>query len=104
MIIHNTSFHMEASLAADFLAWARRRYIPAFLSHGSTACPLLTRVEATPDPSAAAFCFQFTAAGPAEAAAWHDSAEASRLRLMLQDRMGQKLVMFSTTMEILPLK
>lgn len=104
MILLNTSFHMHTSVESDFLEWAKTRYTIALEQHGGMGRPTLAKMLVRVDPDTVSYCFQMTAPSEEEAASWHDSDEASRLRDELTRRFGERIVHFTTYMEIQPLR
>ena len=104
MVLLNTSFHMHRSVEKDFLHWIRTAYAPALESHGGMGYPTFARIDTTADEeTTVGYCFQMTADSAELASRWHDSQEAAALRDRLTRACGEKLVYFTTCMEIIAL-
>lgn len=95
---------MHKSVENEFLDWIRTRYSTALKQHGGMGHPTLARMLVQPDPDTVSYCFQMTAPDIAAAESWHDGNEASELRAGLTRQFGDRLVHFTTYMDILPLQ
>lgn len=97
--ILNTSFHMEASIAGEFLDWAKNDYINAALEHEHFSNPVVARIMTETEPGVVGYAVHLETDNLDAASRWHD-AEASELKGILSRRFGQRIVFFSTFMEV----
>lgn len=104
MTLLNTSFHMHTSVEKEFLDWVRNRYNAALGRHGGMGEPTLARMLVETAPDTVSYCFQMKAPDIAAAEAWHEGSVASELRAELTRRFGERIVHFTTYMDIQPLQ
>jgi len=97
MFVVNTSFHLLASISAEFVQWVRECYLPSAQAVGK---PLFLKILTDMSPETAAYCVQLEVDNLEAAMTWHDG-EGSRLRASLTERFGERAVYFTTCMEIL---
>lgn len=99
----NTTFYVHSSVQTDFLEWVRGTYIPAALDSGLFRSPQLMLVEHQVEPDALTYAVQFMTHDTASARLWHDEGNGASLRRDAMERYPQKLLFFSSFMEVLPL-
>ncbi|MDE6809338.1 MAG: DUF4286 family protein [Muribaculaceae bacterium] len=97
--ILNTSFHMEASIAQAFIEWTKNDYIKAALEQSHFSNPVIARIMTETEPGVVGYAVHLETDNLAAASRWHD-AEASELKGVLSRRFGQRIVFFSTFMEV----
>ena len=97
--ILNTSFHMEAAITESFLDWVRNDYIKAALSCPYFTNPVVARILTETEPGVAGYAVHLETDNLEAASNWHDL-EASELKAILSRRFGQRIVFFSTFMEV----
>lgn len=102
MILMNTTFHVENELVDSFLGWLRERYLPAAGTTPGITSPVVSRLLIEVAPEATSFAVQLSADRLETASAWHD-AEGARLRGELLSKWPERIVFFTTYMEVLPL-
>lgn len=100
MIIVNTSFHLMARHEAEFIDWAKNRYMAAAKASGLFDETLLIKILTEIDPQVRAYSVQLRGASLEQASQWLDD-EAAQLRGELTARYGEEIVYFSTHMEVL---
>lgn len=100
MIILNTTFVIHAPLECEFLQWVRQVYLPSAYAAGVFGSPTVARVLTRIEPDTESIAVQLTAADQKEAARWHDET-ASLLRDDLHARWGDRMMFFTTFMEVL---
>ncbi|MBQ8773450.1 MAG: DUF4286 family protein [Muribaculaceae bacterium] len=99
MILLNTTFHVEKSIEKDFINWVKTTYIPVALSSGIVKDALFTRILAESE-GGTAYAVQFKSIDIATAEQWHDT-DAQKLKSDISQRWGQRILYFSTYMDII---
>lgn len=99
MIIINTTFHVHHSVEADFLQWLRSEYVVSATGDGGLVRPVLSRVMAETDPGSTGYALQMQAESMEEASGWYDG-KASVLRVRMWDRWGERVLFFTTYLEV----
>lgn len=97
--ILNTSFHMESPIAEAFIKWAKNDYIKAALECEHFSNPVIARIMTETEPGVTGYAVHLETDDLEAASRWHD-AEASELKGVLSRRFGQRIVFFSTFMEV----
>ncbi|MDE5969563.1 MAG: DUF4286 family protein [Muribaculaceae bacterium] len=97
--ILNTSFHMEASITDAFLEWVKNDYIKVALSCSCFTNPIVARILTETEPGVVGYAVHLETDDLEAATDWHDR-EASGLKAVLSRRFGQRIVFFSTFMEV----
>ena len=100
MIILNTTFVVHDTIADEFLRWVKGVYLPAAAGSGIFGTPTVARVLTRVEPDTESIAVQLPAAQLADAQRWHDET-AALLRDDLHVRWGQRLMYFTTCMEII---
>ena len=100
MTLLNTTFVIHAPLETDFLEWVRRVYLRSAESAGIFGTPTIARVLTRIEPDTESFAVQLPAASHGDAQRWHDET-AALLRNDLQARWGDRMMYFTTYMEVL---
>lgn len=103
MILLNTTYYVHVSCRAEFLAWVRSEYIAQALQSGIFTDPLLLMVEHQVEPDALTYAVQMKAQNVAKAKEWHDCGDGLALRDVIMKRFPQKVLFFSSFMDIMPL-
>jgi hypothetical protein len=103
MIQLNTTFYVHVSVRNSFLDWVRTTYIPDAVGSGIFTSPQLMLVEHSVEPDALTYAVQFTAVNVADARRWHDEGRGAALRQAIMKLHPQKVLFFSSFMDILPL-
>ncbi len=103
MIQLNTTFYVHLSVRNSFLDWVRTTYIPEAIASGIFSSPQLMLVEHSVEPDALTYAVQLTASTPADARRWHDEGRGAALRQAIMKLHPQKVLFFSSFMDILPL-
>jgi len=99
-ILLNTTFVVHASIQQDFLHWIADVYLPSAAASGLFGHPQIARVLTRIEPHTDSFAVQLPSRSQTEAASWHDTTAAA-LRNSLQARWGERLMHFTTYMEVL---
>lgn len=97
--ILNTSFHMEASITDEFLEWVKNDYIKQALTCSYFTNPVVARILTETEPGVVGYAVHLETDNLKSATCWHDR-EASDLKAVLSRRFGQRIVFFSTFMEV----
>lgn len=100
MTLLNTTFVIHAPLEGDFLKWVREVYLPAAAEAQVFDTPTVSRVLTRIEPDTESIAVQLPAMDAAEAQRWHNET-ASRLHNDLHARWGDRLMFFTTYMEVL---
>ena len=99
MTLLNTTFHVHSSIDQLFIEWIKQIYIPAAQNAGLSNA-LFTRILADTDPEGKSYAIQLHAPTMEHATTWHDN-EAAKLKDELALRWGERVLHFTTYMEIL---
>lgn len=100
MHLINTTFCVERSIDTAFRSWLKNVYIRSALSTPFLSVPMLTRVLGQEDPTATTYALHLHATSLAEARRWHDET-AAMLRDDMSARFGQRVLFFTTYLEII---
>ena len=90
---------MESPIAEDFIKWAKNDYIKAALECEHFSNPVIARIMTETEPGVTGYAVHLETDDLEAASRWHD-AEASELKGVLSRRFGQRIVFFSTFMEV----
>lgn len=96
MFIVNTSFHLLEEVERDFILWAKESYMPSARSVGE---PALLKILTAMSPEMRAYSVQLTCHNLEKTMDWHDG-DGARLREELTGRYGERVVFFTTCMEV----
>ncbi len=102
MIVYNTTFHADPSVAGELLQWLRDEYIKSALATGIFSSHMLCRLMLPPSPDGcdvSSFALHLKAESPEAVAQWTSHDELSRLESDMHRRWGEKALFFSTMME-----
>lgn len=102
MIILNTTFHVHESVADSFKAWVRLTYFPQAANESNLLNPVFTRLLIEVHEGYESFAVQLMAPTIDDAVNWHDG-KAAELRAILNNKYGEKVLFFTTYMELLPI-
>jgi precorrin-2 methylase len=100
MILLNTTFVLHTSIEAPFLQWVRNVYLPAAEQSGVFGVATVARVLTQIEPDTESIAVQLPCAEMEAAQHWHDDT-ADLLRDDLHARWGDRLMFFSTYMEVI---
>jgi len=100
MILFNTSFHLTNDIDSEFKIWITGTYAPTAQRAGIFSDFTFTRILTTDDQNTVGYCFQMKCENMESAARW-DERDGVGLRRELSMRWNDKIVFFSTYMEIL---
>lgn len=100
MILLNTTFHVHTSVNDAFIKWVKDTYIPKALESGHFSQPIFTRIMMQVDPEAVSYAVQLQSSSHSDAESWHDT-EAAQLKEELARLWGERVLHFSTYMEII---
>lgn len=101
MILLNTTFIIHDSISSEFLHWVKAVYLPAAAESRLFGTPTVARVLTRVEPDTESIAVQLPATELADAQRWHDET-AALLRDDLHARWGERLMFFTTYMEIVP--
>lgn len=101
MVILNTTFFAEESLAQQVATWLAEVYARSAEESGIFAGkPEIARILSPTEPGAVSFACRCVCGSVEEAGRWHDST-ASLLKDDVHARWGSRVVWFTTYMETL---
>lgn len=100
MIILNTTFLVHKTIESQFIDWVHQTYLPTAQQSGIFTDPVFSRVLLETDPEGTSYAIQLQAKSHTDATQWHES-EAALLKNALAQKWGEKVLHFSTFMEIL---
>lgn len=100
MILLNTTFHVHTSVNDAFIKWIKDTYIPNALESGHFSQPIFSRIMMQVDPEAVSYAVQLQASTHSDAETWHDT-EAAQLKEQLAKLWGERVLHFTTYMEII---
>lgn len=98
--LHNTTFVVERSATEEFLTWVRTTYIPAAKHSGHFKEVNLVKILMEIDPDASNYAVQMRSTSLENARQWHNDV-ATILKDDISARMGERVVFFSTDMEVI---
>lgn len=98
--LHNTTFVVERSAVGEFLTWAREVFLPAARRSGRFTSVDLVKILVEVDPAAVNYAVLMRSESLTEAQEWHADV-ATILKDDILARMGQRVVFFSTDMEVI---
>ena len=102
MIIYNTTYHVEASLAEAFIVWLRTDYIPAALRREELSEPQLCRVMSESEDSVIRFKLQFHVTDTGHLNRWYEEC-GFVLAEEMKRRFADRVVGFTTLLEVIDL-
>ncbi|MDY3858636.1 MAG: DUF4286 family protein [Muribaculaceae bacterium] len=100
MIILNTTFFAEEPLTEEISRWLASVYLPAIHESGLFESAECARVLEPAEPGAVSFACRCVTHDLSAARRWHDDT-AALLRDDLSARWGQRVVWFTTYMEVI---
>ncbi|MDE7024442.1 MAG: DUF4286 family protein [Paramuribaculum sp.] len=103
MIHLNTTFYVHISVRSVFLDWVRSTYIPEATASGIFTSPHLMLVEHSVEPDMLTYAVQLKAENALNARRWHDEGHGAVMRSDIMKKHPQKVLFFSSFMDILPL-
>ncbi len=97
MIVFNTTFHVEAVLQDEFVAYMLEVFIPQATDSGLLTSPRLARVFGEEGEEGHSYAMEFIAADLATLEQWN-SQESNRVITPLLEKFKEKIACFSTVM------
>lgn len=101
MIIFNTTFHIDLSIQKDVIAWIKAEFIPNALSVGLLN-PMLTKILIPNDEGFVSYALHLQSADFSKIDLWSGCGMAELLS-DAHKRWGERMISFSTPMEIIEL-
>lgn len=98
--LHNTTFVVEKQVEGEFLAWVSDVFIEAARRSGRFSQVDLMKILVETDPSLTNYAVLMRSGSLASAAEW-DRDTACLLKDDIMARMGQRVMFFSTDMEVI---
>lgn len=99
MVLLNTTFHVHKSVEQQFIDWVHHTYIQQAMSSGLFTDPIVSRILIETDPEGTSYAVQLRASSHEAAGLWHDN-EAGRMKNALAEKYGERILHFTTFMEI----
>lgn len=100
MYLVNTTFYAEKAVFDEALEMVGHVYLPMVLRHERFSDALLVKILVTPGDEMSAFALQFKAESLDEAMLWIEDGDSAKFLAMLARRFGERLLRFTTPMEI----
>lgn len=100
MILYNTTYNVADEVAADWLRWMQRFYLPAVQATGLTTGHKILRLLTELDNGGATYSVQLDFAS-LETYQTYQTQHADSLRQRIQHRFGNQLVSFDTLLEVI---
>ena len=100
MTILNTTYYVHETVDAEVRRWVTDVYFPSALNIGGLVKPVFARISMPPQEGMSGYAVQLMAENKETAELWHDN-HAADLRAKLSGLMGEKMLFFTTYMEIL---
>ncbi len=101
-LIINTTFVVHNSIENEFLEWLKNVYLKSAEASGAFASHCVARVLTRIEPDTESIAVQFRTTHKERAEQWHDDT-AALLRDDLHSRFADRLMFFSTPMEVIDL-
>lgn len=101
MILYNTSYHIDPSIESEFIHWLKNDVAVAAERAGFVN-PLMTRLLRGVDDDCRSFAVQYTAEDLSVVEKW-ESVNIPVLMNQALTRWGERMLSFSTPMEIMDL-
>lgn len=101
MIIFNTTFHVDSVIEHDFIEWIKSEYIPQALTDGMRN-PTFTKIMIGNDEGFSSFALHIAGKDAETIGRWSDN-KMSELHSSAYKRWGERVLSFSTPMEIIEL-
>lgn len=102
MIIYNTTYQIESSVLNDTLSWMRSSLIPSIVADGTLSNPRMLRVIVDEAEMGHCYSLQFDVLDEDTLLDWFESA-GNELLSAISKRYGQKVLGFTTLLEVLEL-
>ncbi|MCM1517026.1 MAG: DUF4286 family protein [Pseudoflavonifractor sp.] len=99
MTVLNTTFHVDRRVGVEFLAWLRDEYMVAASAADAVSTTRLMRLLAEVAEGADSYALHLEGPDTAALERWHDT-EGRRLLDRLFRKVGQRVVHFTTYMEV----
>ena len=103
MILLNTTFVLHRSVEADFIDWLKKIYLVSAAEARIFGGPVVARVLTRIEPDTESIAVQLPASDIRQAERWHDET-AAILRDDLHARWGDRLMFFTTYMDVIDTK
>lgn len=98
MIVYNTTFNAEETIAEEFINWLKKEYVPRAVETGKLIEPKLSSVLSPDKESGRNYSLQFRIGSVDELDDWYKVCGYGLIQ-SLTDRFGNKVVGFSTLLE-----
>lgn len=103
MIIYNTTYNTNNSVAVSFIKWLRTRFIPVATESGELKDARLAHLMVESDDNSNSFSLQFTVENVDTLEKWYQKYGAELIH-ELETTFGQKVVGFTTIMTVMDIK
>ena len=100
MTVLNTTFHVDRRVGVEFLAWLRGEYLPAAQSSPSISSTRLMRLVEEVAEGADSYALHLEGPDADALEQWYQQSAQPLLRGLFK-RVGQRVVHFSTYMEVI---
>lgn len=101
MYLVNTTFYAEAAVFDEALEMVGRVYLPMIQREERFREALLVKILVESDEGVSSFAVQFKSESLGEAISWIEEGDSAKFLGMLARRFGERLLRFTTPMEIL---
>lgn len=101
MYLVNTTFYAEKAVFDEALEMVGRVYLPMIEREEQFREALLVKILIASDEGVSSFAVQFKSESLDEAISWIEGGDSARFLGMLARRFGERLLRFTTPMEIL---
>ena len=102
MIIFNTTYHVEEQILDEFLNYLKTEFVPAAIESQELKAPRMTRVLSQEQTNGHSFALQFEINELDGLDDWYNQTGEALNEEMIS-RFGEKVVGFSTLMEVVEL-
>jgi hypothetical protein len=99
MIIYNTTFHIEECIQQDFIEYIRQNVIPQATKSGLLTSPRFSRIFGEEEEKGFSYALEFATESVSTLEKWN-KAESTAVITPLIEKFGDKVVGFSTVMQV----
>ena len=103
MLIVNTTYHIAESVEEEWKEWVRIEYIPQVVAPGLLKNPRFQRLLVENEPGHQSYALQFEVKDLDTLDLWFQN-HGSKMQKNLSDRFQEKVLGFTTLMEIIDLE
>lgn len=100
MIIYNTTYNVDNSIAVAYIKWLRTKFIPLATKSGELKEARLAHLMVENDGNTNSFSLQFTVENVDTLEKWYKK-DGAPLIIELENTFGQKVVGFTTIMTVM---